>query len=452
MTEQNIPPKVTSEDRQALAEAVQASAPESVESAFGSLSFGPDSPSLLAGSHRQFLATGTAEIAYADNDLDEASAYAGAAALGHHVDAWSYFGMATSAIANGQPAIARHLAYYSELRAAFSILARHGMVIRSTTHLVIQSDGKVHTSHPSPTHEAVWHIFKVWMRTEQARALFLDKALVGGVSIQSWLEAAGIDLTGTMSELLQEIGYDLHQFEKDRGLRNASSYAPRWLRSDLGAADAALKDLPAFWRLSEPTGNSGFEQMDAFLAALLLAKGRRKAQKSTQPDLYRPFLVELGRSINALTPEISGLQLAEIGTQSMGDTSIGLAFDTKRDEKNPVERTRAMLARAFVLARYSSAAIRDLALKAGVTDDNLEYWLSRLGTETRLWDTHSGLLQRDQLLDEIASATEDLELDLAPSVREFSAEQIGDLDKLLRYPLLSSWIVQDLSRPLPRIA
>ena len=66
-----------------------------------------------------------------------------ASAVTHCLDGWAMLGRAAGSTLLGDPHSARHLAYYAELRAACSLLARSGIAVLSGQHLVVDAHGTV---------------------------------------------------------------------------------------------------------------------------------------------------------------------------------------------------------------------------------------------------------------------------------------------------------------------
>src|SRR5690606_3214514 len=144
----------------------------------------------------------------------------------HCIDAWSYLGRAVGAMLRGDADAARHLAYYAELRAALSILARSGIAVLNGRHFILDSNGHAvnfsnedFTSNRIPsTHVAAWVVLQRWAQSPSAAALLADVIRPESVPLRNWLEQ--IPNLSTWSSLaprwLQEFGADVRRFGYDR--------------------------------------------------------------------------------------------------------------------------------------------------------------------------------------------------------------------------------------------
>lgn len=447
MTESGEVEQSASTSQIGLPELLQSSSSGLVDDQFGSLNLDTLHSALLPDAHplHQQLEQ---EIPYTADDGVEVAQHAGAASFGHFVDAWAYFGQAARAITEGQLSIARHLIYYSELRSALSILARHGIVIRSKQHLVLRLDGTVSLPPELATHEAVWKYFKAWMHGTQAEHLFLDKTRFSGVSLRDWLDSGGPTPRESMNELLQDVGYDLSNYSKDRVARNAASYGPRWITRPQEDGQTLIADFGDIWGLAEPTGNSGFEQFDSELTGLLVAYWRRQRQQPTKPEKYLADAIELAKSVGALTPETAARKLVSVARPAGQNNFLRFALAQSGKANQGVDSIRAMFGRAFVLARYASASTLDLFDKAAIDDDELDEWLITVGYSGGLWLTDNEETLREDLFFEAMEAAGELKA-YEGSLFRLHLQRPRDVDRGSKFSLLTSWVSRDFARPLP---
>lgn len=403
----------------------------------------------LPDQHPLRAAGESSEIVYGRRDTTQVADHLAAAAFGHQIDAWSYFGAATSAMHAGESAIARHLLYYSELRSAFAILARHGVLIRSSKHLALSVHG-VRVSNKVGTHEAVWDAFKRWSRTAGATSLFLDAPQLSGVPLSAWLAEGGLVPTETIQELLRDVGYDLSRFEEDRVARNSASYGPRWVRSIDAETLLAFHDLPDLWRLVRPYSNSGFDDFDAEFVSIVVARARTRAKASLKEKVYPEWARRTAERLGASQPETAARTLFAFSKPSGRTASLRHAFDPN-PPPDDLSRTRAMIGRAFVLARFASGAVSDMVRNAAITDEELEPWLRLLGGRSGLWDISAQGITREEALEPILEAGEIIRAAPGDALVSLRSDYVDELELVGRFPILATWIVDDFERPLPAV-
>lgn len=389
----------------------------------------------------------SSEVAYRVQDVNAVAENLAAAAFGHQFDSWGYLGAAVRAVQNGESSIAKHLLYYSELRSAFAILARHGILIRSTQHVALTRRG-VRLSNKVGTHVAVWDALKRWSRTTAATKLFLDLPQLSGVPLSSWLAEAQLQPTATMQELFRDIGYDLSRFEVDRVARNSASYGPRWLREPTEDTIDAVDDLPDLWKLVRPFSDSGFEEFDAQYVAIVVARARGQAKQSVAERKYLPWGRATAEKLGAAQPETAARTLSQYAKPGKRSAGMRHAFDAN-PPNDDLGQTRAMLGRAFVLARFASGAIAGMVRNAAITDEELDPWFLVFGGRSGLWDMSEEGVVRDDLIQVILEAGEVL-TDARPApVASLRNSLANELDQLSRFPLLGTWIVDSFERPMP---
>ena len=153
------------------------------------------------------------------NDLSQ---YIAASAVLHCVDGWSFLGRALSCHACGDSDVARHLGYYSELRAAMSILAAEGIGVFHNDHCVIDSGDNQQFVRGLNTHMMAWLALKAWASRADSADILTDVIRPNGYPLKQWLEAfgAGPQLRPLGEAWLTSWGFDLQCMFEDRAARN----------------------------------------------------------------------------------------------------------------------------------------------------------------------------------------------------------------------------------------
>lgn len=342
--------------------------------------------SLLSTSHKQFTAQ-SKDQPYDSTEHMQVASLAAANTLAHYEDAWSYFAQASRSLLAGEYDIARHLLYYSELRATISIMSRQGVVVRSKSHMILTKDA-VEFHSGLGTHTAIWIAFKAWMKTSPARSLILNRLKISGVPLKDWLEAD--DTYGeseSMVEILQLAGYDLKEHANDQGRRNSSSYGSRHLRPQVNdrRPNWFAEELEELWQMLLPVGDTSFQLFDTAFGSLLLTKRRKSKGKATGREKYRPYLVDLANSLSALTPESTADQIVNLAR----DEGIGNLFrfvaPGQREVAEPGHELLAMVVRSIFLLRLASASVEDLIEKSGCSPKQFDFWFAQVGSTHALW-------------------------------------------------------------------
>src|SRR5207249_131302 len=113
--------------------------------------------------------------------------YIAASALPHVLDGWSFFGRAIGAHLRGDVISCRHLAYYSELRAAMAILATQGVGVFDRRHYIVDRARKVaHIPKTDSTHILAWKALSYWSDLKRSSELLEQIITPGGLSISEW--------------------------------------------------------------------------------------------------------------------------------------------------------------------------------------------------------------------------------------------------------------------------
>lgn len=84
--------------------------------------------------------------------------------LVHLVEGWRYAAAATNSVLSHATDQALHLAYYAELRAAMSLFAWSGIRVKQGAYYYLDSNGNQVRTAPQRTHDAVWGLWKEWVK------------------------------------------------------------------------------------------------------------------------------------------------------------------------------------------------------------------------------------------------------------------------------------------------
>lgn len=434
-----------------LATAIEGSSQQMVEEGLANGGRNHELNRFLSPDHPQLLNPGT-DYSYSEDESDQAKAYIAASCLAHYGDSWSYFAQAVRAVMAGELAVAKHLIYYSELRSAFSILARQGILIRSGYHLVLQNDGSVASIGREGTHEAVWLALKAWMKTAGAKEFFLGRTKLGGQPVSSWLDAQGAFAGETMEQIFRAVGYDLQNLTDDRKRRNSASYGARFLSAVPAAPmeNFFASEVQEMWDLLEPAGSSGFDRIDADLAAYIVKSATKKQRKSIKRDRYTPYAYNLAAIVGSDQPASTVELLVDVAERAEAESLIGLALGKPGNDAAANPDLRSMVARAFLLARFAASAAEDLITKSGVSSPNLDFWFANIGIHTGLWSGGTPVQSTMEILDEIKDNVDLLfDSDDARDLYGFLGGAAKNLHRATDFGLVAVWIRGNFEDNLP---
>ncbi|HSW11764.1 MAG TPA: hypothetical protein VLI06_02920 [Solimonas sp.] len=321
------------------------------------------------------------------------SEYIVASSLIHSMDGWQLLGQAAHAHLNGDPDIARHMAYYAELRGAMSLLACQGIGVFDSQHFAI--DGKRSVKpipYRSGTHVFTWEALDAWISQPSASATVLSVVTPGGIAARDWLDAFA-RLPGQSGQIAQGWiegwGLDLKQMILDRKARNLSSYRPTAFHSAPATGiSQSLAYINDFWRLSEPSSPSGFATLDAYLLRQALLRLFKAQEGRSLLQARRKFERRIEIMVHAIGPRSSAsLDWKQflLGEQHPTDPILltEAAGKLKPEHKG---HDLQVIGRATLMLRLAGGACRQL-LHTLPEDERsmLSFWWRPLAEQHGLW-------------------------------------------------------------------
>lgn len=348
--------------------------------------------------------------------------YISASSLLHNIDSWTYFGHGISSLLKGDEQTARHLFYYSELRASMAFLATQGIGIFSGRHILATKDNKAKlinevipatpaipaipaapgvpaTPAVAPvrekynvqgTHEFTWEAFEYFFTDNDNLTKIFDNYLVEGISMNLWLEKFNVNPSFRIAitrDFLNKLSFDLDHFSKDREARNEVSYRPSGISSSFTFnIQPNLTDINQIWNFSEPDNKKGEIKLDYMLLTQLL----QMAFKETHPHNFSharatsQYNARLARMLNDLP--IAEARRRELSVQfNMNYSSIYEAMSLT--DISSQSFNKGILYRSFIFARLSNVFCNKLLKEApAINKTTLEFWWKPLGLHFGLWD------------------------------------------------------------------
>jgi hypothetical protein len=324
----------------------------------------------------------------------------------HLFAGWKYLSQSALSFLNGARNEAIHLAYYAELRAAFSILAGSGVGIFNDKNFSLADTGNVAWFN-GRTHEITWDALLNWADKDSNAINVLKSFDAFGFDAIEWATALMPGYTHTFigRRWLKDWAIDLRSLKKDKRLRDQASYEPDLRREAfnplaIGELEFIL-DVSSACNLSDGNGS-----VDEAIVSSLYESARRQRFLSTDPKSHKKLRDEIQHwliEIRRVTEEDASYALETLRT--IGNTPGGRII-LKSDKAN--KALEGVFSRALLLLRLASALNRKQWLEMlGPTElDTVHSWQNSIlgvyGIQAHLWDKGKppasyDVLERDQM-------------------------------------------------------
>ncbi|MCW3091416.1 MAG: hypothetical protein JWP81_2485 [Ferruginibacter sp.] len=358
---------------------------------------------------------------------DQINTYLASSVLLHNLDSWAYLSHAIDSLLKGNPGIALHLGYYSELRASMSFLASEGVGIFNHRHICVDKDNAI-IANPTiyinrngrsikkgaGTHQFVWDSIQKWTDSS-IKPADNDILQVFSVKDKSFLEwttafpySASVNARIILKKWLSKWNSDVRFFKNDRDTRNNVSYRPQRLipGTQLYSLPQVIDILGSFWELMEPDQLNKFQLLDKYLLRVFLQ------------ELYSflPASIKLQESLESVikrTLSNLGLSHEQSFIDFLNDTSPiqhNLFIEAEKeaiDRSSKAVNALSVIARATLMLRVSTGTSNLLLSKAGIQKDDLAFLFERFGVESGFWNPGSAPTNFDFLWDEIKDHIDD---------------------------------------------
>ena len=388
-------------------------------------------------------------VSLPEPDLAESIAVS---AILHLYDGWSYLAEALKATFRTDDSIARHLAYYAELRASLSVLASHGVGVFSSQHVVVGAGEQIHKFCKGGTHLIAWEALEEWSKTGESGSLIGSEILAFGKPLNDWIMAFQGTSTPSLIgvEWVEKWGIDLSSFSADRQTRNEVSYGVDFNHLKVCHTPKTIEPwLREIWLSSEP-GGSSFALLDKYLV------------RSTLESIYETKFRD---------PSHTASEVEEALTEMMMDACMAIGLDSNeivdfftrdscKEDLNVMKLAKSrsavqdplqyqeVLSRAFLLLRLSSASVKSLLRKANLNADDLSFWWTKICESSGLWGGEEPLSTIDEVKDLWADTSVSLDefneclgagANAGESWHFFNSNIPKDLENLSRVEKVALW-------------
>lgn len=329
----------------------------------------------------------------------ELGSYIAASSAIHCMDGWGYLSRAIEAVFSGDIYVAKHLAYYAELRAAMSLLASAGVGAFDRIHFALKSNNECESIKPIPTHVFVWEALEYWAKQPAATNLILKTIRPGGKPLSDWLTHFPYTAAGGFRSILAEQwllswGLDLKHFANDREARNSSSYRPTDLTErNHTTLSQSINFVRDFWLAHEPSAINPFKELDRHL----LRRSLSTAFKITHALHYSPRKVPaqyarlIDPMLHAMLPTTADYSNAEwrefLCFKLHPEENRVISYAEKQHQISSLSQHFQMISRAILLLRLATGATRENFRGIPEADiENLSFWWKPIGEERGIWD------------------------------------------------------------------
>lgn len=210
----------------------------------------------------------------------ELAQYLASSIIPHTLSSAAYLSSCVAALLKGENENAIHYAYYSELRSAFAILARHGIGICDHAHFIVDSALNAQVINLNEgSHMACWSILEKWASNSNASQFISTVIASNSIPLDDYLKEAGFGGTASpvLADWIQSWGIDLKTFAGDKAARNNASYRPCFnptQYTDTTYYEQLYTAIQSIWALLAPPAFLGIDQYLIFDAVTTFFKGQ----------------------------------------------------------------------------------------------------------------------------------------------------------------------------------
>jgi len=341
--------------------------------------------------------------------------YIGISGPVHCIDGWSCLGKAIHCFLRGDPYNAVHLAYYAELRAAFSLLASEGIGIFNRNHFIVNDAGETQPlGDQIETHQMTWLTFRWW--AQQSRAIDLFKAVImpDGQELSNWIKgfsSGDSSLLTAGTRWLNQWGMDLRDFFLDRIARNTASYWPTGIDPwNLHHGSEALAKLGEIWHPLEPLLSSRFEYVDRhFLRTILEIEYKAITNKSARTVKGRAGFAQYVRLMLTHMGVVDEDGWRKFLTRATEPEQLKIITAAGRASQiGSADHAIELVSRAILLLRIATGACSLHIAATHLSRSELNFWLESIGTDRGIWPQGQQPTEFIDLWEDINSALEEI--------------------------------------------
>gem|GEM_PF-1742148 len=383
-------------------------------------------------------------------DVNELSQYIASSILVHSFDGWNFISRSFDALFAGDAATAIHMAYYSELRGAMSILASEGIGVFNRKHLFFDHGnvGIVFTQNSAnkalTTHLAAKELMDEWASLANKKQVVFDCIQVNNRSLTEWITASGHSTTsGYASSLLGEWlrlwSIDL-KLDVDQQLRNETSYRPHYSIPSPHIKER-LNEVMDIWINLEPGDGSYYQSLDTHLLRLSLESlFKMSTGRTHRHRTFTGFIDSIFNNLGESKEQI----LYEFLFRRTSPHDNFLLAEAKKDALDPsVNFTNPMplICRAIILQRFATGIAKIIYTKSKVNFANLKFWWQDAAFKYGLISENPSDLTPIDLYSDVADSIKEIQENATPvlNIKEINGSIIGDVCNLKQFQRICFW-------------
>lgn len=317
--------------------------------------------------------------------------YISASTVLHMADGWGFLGRAMQAHLIGDYAVARHLAYYAELRAAMSILACNGVgVFSGRNYVLAEPRGVIEVPSRSTTHQFTWAALHWWAQSQGSWSLIGDSVRPYGIPVGDWLSLApGYSAWGAVaSDWVTSLGLDIRRVADDQESRNVASYRPNRIVTNKKSSE---RDDVSFavdlWRSLEPSV-TGFPLLDIHILRLTLERAFEGVEGRKPRSVPYEFEKLVDAVVHQLPDDSARLRVTKfLMRRTAPDDHPVFAHAALDTEATDPHHHLQLMSRSALLLALASSSCRLLVERAGLSLRDHEFWWNALGADRGIWTT-----------------------------------------------------------------
>jgi len=362
----------------------------------------------------------------------------------HCMDGWGFLGRAMGCLINGDSQVARHLGYYSELRATMSLLAAEGIGIFDYKHASILANGTFEKVETYRTHGMAWKALENWSKHQKSGDILGEIISPEGIALKEWLQSFGavFNILHLAKKWFDSWGIDLEIYSEDQYIRNEASYRPTRIKKlESNGLKETSEFLVGLWDLCEPNNLSRFHILDLHLLRLSL----ESVYESVNGKAPKEDLVDYEKKIEIM---LNNLSITDNRRNFIKEFLLRKIIKKTPEvfryaEKNPnidlEDPHFQILSRAFLLLRVATGATAKIINDGRFKRNHLNFWWKPLGEERGFWNPNDEPSELMDLWLDVQEALININDGSSGTFKDWREEKSSDVSVLVGCERICLW-------------
>lgn len=366
--------------------------------------------------------------------------YIGISILSHCYDGWNFLSRGVEALVKGDISSCIHFIYYSELRAAMSIMAQEGIGVFENKHLYYDRHSNPHIF-KGPTHLTVDQLMTEWAKNGSRKETVFETIKLNNHSLKNWITATGSSSSGAyanslLEEWLSNWSIDL-RFESDKKLRNEMSYRPHFEIPPI-SIPPLLDQLSEIWLSLEPIDSNRFPNLDMHLSRIAIEK--LYLQTTGNLPTHTGFENYLKNTFETIGEPVKQKLFEFILRRSSPDDHIIIREASRDITNNRMNLTDPipMICRSLLLLRFATGFANQIMVGSNVDLKHLKFWWQDIAIKIGIIESSSDIETFDLYAD-IQESINSLKDSGISSIFETNLFGYPDLVNLKQFQRICFW-------------